>query len=111
MAGGFPRPWMPTGLLVEEEDHRPNLLLRQKILPGGHRRIPGAAFARQSGPALGDPPEHEALGQLRDGAVVLEVRGQRIEARGVWALSVEMVAVARHAVLVVDPVPLGDVCR
>src|SRR2546430_17392000 len=106
----LPRPRLPSGLIIKEEDHRPDLALAEEILPHGHGRVPGRALARQTGPALGDPPEHEALGQLRDGAVVLEVRRQRVEPRRVVPLAVEMVAVAGEAVLVVDALPQGDGC-
>src|ERR1700694_5559732 len=70
---------------------------------------PRRSLAREAGPALGDPPEHEALAELGDRAVVLEVCRQRIEARRVVALAVEMVAVTRHAVLVIDTTTRGDV--
>src|SRR2546430_3171024 len=78
---GLPGPRLPSCLIIKEEDHRPDLALAGEILPHRHRRVPGRALARQAGPALGDPPEHEALGELRDGAVVLEVRRQRVEPR------------------------------
>src|SRR2546427_12706620 len=107
----LPRPRLPPRLIIKEEDHRPDLALGEEILPHGHRRVPGRALARQTRPALGDPPEHEALGELRDGAVVLEVRRQRIEPRRVVPLAVEMVAVAREAVLVVDALSQGEVRR
>src|SRR5688572_26712543 len=103
--GLFPGPRRPSRLVVQEQDHGPDLALGEEVLPCGHRRVPGRALARQTGPPLGDPPEHEALRQLRDGAVVLEVRGQRAEAGRVLALAVEMVAVTGKAVLVVDARP------
>src|SRR3989475_3966227 len=106
---GLPGPRLPSCLIIEEEDHRPNLALAEEILPHRHRRVPGRALARQAGPALGDPPEHEALGELRDGAVVLEVRRQRVERRGVVPLAVEIIAVAGEAILVVDALPQSAV--
>src|SRR2546428_354843 len=102
LPGFSPGPRLPPGLIIKEEDHRPNLALAEEILPHRHRRVPGRALARQAGPTLGDPPEHEALGQLGDRAVVLEVRRQRVERRGIVPLAVEMIAVARETVLVVD---------
>src|SRR5690242_6236860 len=98
----FPRPRLPPRLPVQIDDHGPDLFVREEVLPLWHRGIPGRRLARQTGPALGDPPEDEALRQLRDGAVVLEIRGQRIEARREVPLPVQMIAVARQAVLVVD---------
>src|SRR5947209_14686685 len=105
----LPRSRLPSGLIIKEEDHRPDLALAEEILPHGHGRVPGRALAWQTGPALGDPPEYEALSELRDGAVVLEVRRQRVEPRRVVPLAVEMVAVAGEAVLVVDALSQGEV--
>src|SRR5947199_10365305 len=89
----LPRSRLPSRLIIKEEDHRPDLALSEEILPHGHRRVPGRALARQTGPALGDPPEHKALGGRRDGAVVLEVRRQRVEPRRLMTLLVDVVAV------------------
>src|SRR5690606_15399666 len=103
---------LPAGLLVEEDGDGPDLLLGEEVLPGGHRGVPGRALARQARAALGDAPEDEALGELSDGAVVLEVERRRVERVRVVAAAVEPVAVAGQAVLVVDPfaelVVLGD---
>src|SRR6267378_1978742 len=90
----LPRSRLPPRLIVHEENDRPNLLFRQEIFPRRHRRIPGRGLAWQAGPTLGDAPEHEALGELRDRAVVLEVERDGIEAVGVVSLTVEMIAVA-----------------
>src|SRR5207248_8055475 len=87
----FPGSWSPPGLIVEEEDDRPDLALREKVLPLRHRRVPRRALARQTRPALCHAPEHEALRELRDGAVVLEVGRERIEAGGEMPLAVEVV--------------------
>src|SRR5213596_3603302 len=76
----FPGARLPARLIVQEQHHLPDLALGEEVLPLGHRRIPRRAFARQARPPLGDAPEDEALRELRDGAVVLEVRGQRVEA-------------------------------
>src|ERR1043166_10082214 len=67
----FPRSRRPPGLIVQEENDRPDLALREEVLPFRHRRVPGRPFPRQTGPALGDAPKYEALGELRDRAVVL----------------------------------------
>src|SRR5205814_3916026 len=98
----LPRPRRPPSLIVQEQDHRPDLALREEILPLGHRRVPRRAFARQPGPPLGHAPEHEALRELRDGAVVLEVGREGIEAGGEVPLTVEVVPVTRQAVPIVD---------
>src|SRR5256885_280631 len=99
----------PPGLIVQEQDHRPDLPLGQKVLPHRHRRVPRRALARQPGSALRDAPEHEALGELCDRAVVLEVRGERVEAGREVSLAVEVVAVAREPVLEVATLPLREV--
>src|SRR2546427_1880520 len=93
---GLPRPRRPPGLIVEKENHRPDLALGEEILPFGHRRVPRCALARQPRPALGHAPEHETLRELRDGAVVLEVGGEWIEAGGEVALTVQVVPVTRQ---------------
>src|SRR5690606_41339022 len=49
----------------------------------------GRALAGQSRAALGDAPEDEALGELRDGAVVLEVQRCGVERVRVVARSEE----------------------
>src|SRR5881398_2783758 len=85
----LPRPRRPPRLIVQEQDHRPDLALREEILPLRHRRVPRRALARQPGAALGHAPKHEALGELRDGAVVLEVGRKRIEAGREVPLTVE----------------------
>src|SRR5690606_10986716 len=107
-----PRAGLPARLLVEEDRDGPDLFRGQEVLPGGHRGVPGRALAGQAGAALGDAPEDEALGELRDGAVVPEVQRRRVERVRVVAPPVEAVAVARQAVLVGDPlaelVVLGD---
>src|SRR5262245_24602789 len=107
----FPRSRVPSGLLIEEEHDRPDLVLGQKLFPRRHRRIPRCAFARQPGSAFRDAPEHEAFRELGDRAVVLEVRGERVQPRGKVTLPVEMVAVARDAVLIVDAMAFSDVRR
>src|SRR5947208_687383 len=107
----FPRSGFPARLIIQEEHDRPDLVLGEKVFPRRHRRIPRRAFARQAGAALGDPPEDEALGQLRDRAVVLEVGRQGIEPAGEIALAVEMVAVTRHAILIIDSATFGDMRR
>src|SRR5262245_24618691 len=105
----FPRSRLPPRLLIQEENNRPDLLLGQKIFPRRHRRIPRRAFTRESRPTLGDAPEYEALRQLSDRSVVLEVGRERIQTCGVVALTVEMIAVAGNAILIVDPVPQREV--
>src|SRR5438094_5345933 len=107
----FPRSGFPARLIIQEEHDRPDLVLGEKVFPRRHRRIPRRAFARQAGAALGDPPEDEALGQLRDRAVVLEVGRQGIEPAGEIALAVEMVAVAWDAILIIDSATFGDMRR
>src|SRR5712691_345523 len=82
--------------------------IREEVLPGRHRRIPWRALTRQAGPALGDAPEYEAFRQLRDRAVVLEIERDRVETVGVVALTVEMIAVAGNAILVVHAPPHGE---
>src|SRR5207247_5096181 len=105
----LPRPRLPPRLLVQKQDDRPDLPLRYEVFPYRHRRVPGCALARQPGPALRDAPEDEALGELRDRAIVLEVRGEWVEAGREVSLAVEVVAVARQTVLVVDSFHLGAV--
>src|SRR5947207_3174425 len=80
----FPRPRLPARLIIQEEHDRPDLVLGEKVFPRRHRRIPRRAFARQAGAALGDPPEDEALGQLRDRAVVLEVGRRGLNPLAKW---------------------------
>src|SRR5436305_1934811 len=92
----LPRPRLPPRLLVQEQNHRPDLPLGEEVLPHRHRRVPGRALAGEAGPALRDAPEHEALGELRDRAVVLEVRGERVEAGCEVSLAVEVVAMTRE---------------
>src|SRR5437870_12370474 len=87
---GLPPSRLPPRLIVQEQDHRPDLALREEVLPLGHRRVPRRAFARQPGAALRHAPEDEALGELRDGAVVLKVRRDRVEAGREMALAVEV---------------------
>src|SRR5439155_12113810 len=107
----LPRPRRPPSLIVQEQDHRPDLALGEEILPLGHRRVPRRAFARQPGPPLGHAPEHEALRELRDGAVVLEVGREGIEAGGEVPLTVEVVPVTRQAVPIVDVLAQREVGR
>src|SRR2546425_10197589 len=109
LRASLPRPRLPARLVIQEQHHLPDLALGEEVLPLGHRRIPRGALARQARPTLGDAPEDEALGELRDGAVVLEVGGQRIEARREVAEAVEVIAVAGETVLIVDPLALADV--
>src|SRR5207253_6559581 len=89
LSGYFPRPRLPSRLIVQKEHDRPDLVFRQKVFPRGHRRIPRRSFARQPGAALGDAPEDEALGELRDRAVVLEICREGIEPTREMALTVE----------------------
>src|SRR5216684_7732000 len=87
---------LPPRLVVQEQDHRPDLPLGEEVLPHRHRRVPRRALAGEPRPALGDAPEHEALGELRDRAVVLEVRGKRVEAGCEVSLAIEVVAMTRE---------------
>src|SRR5437016_12518809 len=107
----LPRSRRPSGLIVKEEDDRPDLALREQVLPLRHRRVPRRALARQTRPALGHAPEHETLRELRDGAVVLEVGRERIEAGGEMPLAVEVVPVTGQTVPVVDALALRQVDR
>src|SRR5438552_590282 len=54
----LPRSRLPSRLIVQEQDHGPDLALGEEILPFGHRGIPRRALARQAGTAFRDPPEH-----------------------------------------------------
>src|SRR5438034_1549517 len=105
----LPGPRLPPRLIVQEKNHRPDLPLGEEVLPHRHRRIPRRALAGEAGPALGDAPEHEALGELRDRAVVLEVRGERVEAGCEVSLAVEVVAMTRETVPVVDVFAICEV--
>src|SRR5437016_9005149 len=105
----LPRPRLPPRLLVEEQNHRPDLPLGEEVLPHRHRRVPRRALTGEAGPALGDAPEHEALGELRDRAVVLEIRGERVEAGCEVSLAVEVIAMTRETVPVVDVLALREV--
>src|SRR3989475_35402 len=105
----LPRPRLPPRLLVEEQNHRPDLPLGEEVLPYRHRRVPRRALTGEAGPALGDAPEHEALGELRDRAVVLEVRGERVEAGCEVSLAVEVIAMTRKTVPVVDVLALREI--
>src|SRR2546430_15492977 len=106
----LPGAWSPPGLIVQEQDHGPDLPLGEEVFPHRHRRVPWRPLARQPGPALRDAPEHEALGELRDRAVVLEVRGERVEAGREVSLTVEVVAMTRETVPVVDVLALREIC-
>src|SRR5438132_8310218 len=105
----LPRPRLPPRLLVQEQNHRPDLPLAEEVLPHRHRRVPRRALTGEAGPALGDAPEHEALGELRDRAVVLEVRGERVEAGREVSLAVEVIAMTRETVPVVDVLALREI--
>src|SRR6266567_6997625 len=103
----LPGPRLPPRLPIDIDDHGPDLLVREEVFPLGHRGVPGRGFARQAGAAFRHAPEDEALRQLRDGAVVLEVRGQRIETRREMTQPVQVIAVTRQAVLIVDALAEG----
>src|SRR5438046_9664067 len=90
---GLPGSRLPPRLLVEEQNHRPDLPLGEEVLPHRHRRVPRRALTGEAGPALGDAPEHEARGERRDRALVLEVRGERVEAE--WDVTLHRAAIAR----------------
>src|SRR5205809_3238842 len=100
---------LPPRLLVQEQNHRPDLPLGEEALPHRHRRAPRRALTGEAGPALGDAPKHEALGELRDRAVVLEVRGERVEAGREVSLAVEVIAMTRETVPVVDVLALREI--
>src|SRR2546429_8059105 len=55
----LPRPRLPPRLLVQEQNHRPDLPLGEEVLPHRHRRVPGRALAGEAGPALRDAPEQD----------------------------------------------------
>src|SRR5947207_2749614 len=96
---------LPPRLLVQEQNHRPDLPLGEEVLPHRHRRAPRRALTGEAGPALGDAPKREALGELRDRAVVLEVRGERVEAGCEVSLAVEVVAMTRKTDPAADVIP------
>src|SRR5256885_4711274 len=102
----LPRPRLPPRLPVQEQNHRPDLPLGEEVLPHRHRRVPRRALSGESGPALGDAPEHDALGELRSRAVVLELRGERAEAGRDGSLAVEVPAVTPETVPVVHVLAL-----
>src|SRR3954462_2426476 len=108
LRGRLPATWLPTSLVVEEHHDRPDLVLGEVVLPDGHGRVPGRAFARKPWAAFRDAPEDVALGELRDGAVVGEVRRRWAEAVGVVARPIETIAMAGDAVLVVDALALAE---
>src|SRR5881296_992947 len=105
----LPSPRPLTRRVVEIYDDLPDLLLGQSILPGRHDRVPGCRLFRKPGAALRDAPEEIRLLQHGDRSGVLKVRGRRVEAGREVALSVEVVAVAVHAVANVGLRPGRDV--
>src|SRR3989344_62379 len=104
----FPRPRALAGVIVEEQDHLPDLVLGEKVLPHRHGGNPRCRLLRQAGAAGGDAPEQVRLLELGDGADVLEAERHRVEARGVGTPAVELAAVAGVAVLDINRGAPGD---
>src|SRR5688500_4320309 len=98
-----------TGEIVDEEEDVPELLFSDELLPRGHRRVPGSTLFRQSGTALGCSPEEKRLAEIRDRVAVGKVGWNRIQSVNEHAVAAQVVAVAEHAVLVVDAAPVLDV--
>ena len=97
-----------AGIVVQVEDHLPDLLLAEKVLPYRHRGYPGRRFFRQSRSARSDAPEQEGFLQLGNGTHILEIQRYRIQAFGIRSLAVQFVAVTELAVLDVDFAAFGD---
>src|SRR5207247_6126082 len=76
----------------------PDLPLGPPGLPRRHHGAPRRGFPGEPRPPLRDPPEEVRLLEHRDRAGILEIRRGRIEALREVALTVEVVAVAVHAV-------------
>ena len=93
-------------LLIQEDDHGPDFIFGQEVLPGRHGRVPRSPLVGKARTAFRDPPEYEALGELCDGSAALEIRWGRIEAMSVVPLPVEAVTVTGQTALIVDALPL-----
>src|SRR5262249_2589013 len=52
---------LEAGIVVEKEEHLPDLLVAEEALPFRHHRVARSALLRHSGAALGDAPEEERL--------------------------------------------------
>src|SRR5439155_27175379 len=78
----IPRSWIVAGMPVFEQDHLPDLVRREVLLPRRHHGGPGERFTRQSDSSLGHSPEDKSLLKLRNGAGVSEIRRNRIERKG-----------------------------
>src|SRR5258708_12832639 len=76
---GLPRPRFPPRLLIEEQNHRPDLPLGEEVLPHRHRRVPRRALAGEPGPALGDAPDPEPLRHPSDPPLSLQLPATRVD--------------------------------
>ena len=103
-----PRPRLSARIVVQEQDHLPDLVFAKKVLPDRHRRNPGRGLSRQARPARGNAPEQERFLQLRDGADVLKIQRRRVQSGGIRPLAVELVTVAILAVPDIDVAALAD---
>src|SRR5439155_14411117 len=105
----IPRSWIVAGMPVFEQDHLPNLIGREMLLPRRHHGGPGERFTRQSDSSLRHPPEHKGFLKLRDGARIREIRGNWIERKGKHPAAVQIVAVTPMAILEEDLATFTDI--
>src|SRR3990172_11030550 len=98
----FPSPRLEAGGVIEVDDHLPDLVLGEPILPCGHHRVPGCGLLWKAGTPFGNPPEEERFGEHGDGAGVREVGRRRVEDVSEVTGAVKIVAVTVHTVLDVD---------
>src|SRR2546422_1838562 len=106
--GLIPCPRIIAGVPVFKQDHFPDLVGRQMLLPRRHHGRPWERLTRQSDPALGDAPEHEGLLKLGQRSGIGEVGRNRVERERVQPPAVEIIPVTEMAVLEEDLSPLPE---
>src|SRR5205823_992597 len=107
----IPRSWIVAGMPVFEQDHLPDLVRREVLLPRRHHGGPGERFTWQSDSSLRHPPEHKGLLKLRDGPRICKIRRNRVKRKSKHHAAIQAVAMAPMTILEEDLAPFTDILQ
>lgn len=100
-----------TGVPILKQNHFPDFIDSQVLLPGRHDGGPGEPFIRQSNSTLGNTPEDERFLQLCDRTWIGKVCRNWIERKSVQSSAIQIISMAEVAILEKDLASLSHVLQ
>ena len=94
---------------IFKQNHLPDFVGREMLLPRRHHGGPWEAFVRQTDSTLSDPPEDKRFLQLGNRTRVREVGRDGIEGKRVQPAPVQVIPMAEMTILEEDLATLSDI--